>query len=222
MDVAHTAVHIANDRAHLLHPLYHPAEHEEPRIWVKGEGALITDSNGNTYIDGLSGLWNVHVGHGRTELAETALQQMSTLAYCSSYTGSSNLPAINLAARLSSITYPSINTFFFTSGGAEASETAFKTARYYWKLRGKPEKVKIISRMLGYHGTTMAAGSATGIPTYWPMFEPRVPNFIHIESPYPYRFAGGDGQVSPGIAAANLLEEAIVREGGGNRCGVYC
>lgn len=213
MDVAHTAAHIHADQAHLLHPLYHPSEHQEPRIWVKGEGAVITDSTGATYIDGLSGLWNVHIGHGRKELAETALHQMSTLAYCSSYTGSSNLPAITLAARLSSITYPSINTFFFTSGGAESTEAAFKTARYYWKLCGKPEKVKFISRLLGYHGVTMAAASATGMPAYWPMFEPRMPHFIHIDSPYPYRFQGGDQNISQGVAAANLLEEAILREG---------
>jgi len=138
---------------------------------------------------------------------------MTTLAYCSAYTGSSNLPAINLAERLSQLMYPSINTFFFTSGGAEATETSFKTARYYWKLVGKPEKVKFIARMRGYHGVTMAAMSATGLPVYWPMFEPRVPGIVHIESPYPYRFVNPTPEVSDGIAAANLLEEAILREG---------
>src|SRR5262249_19570630 len=109
--------------------------------------------------------------------------------------------------------YPSINTFFFTSGGAEASESSFKTARFYWKAQGRPEKVKIISRMKGYHGVTLAAMSATGLPAYWPMFEPRVPNFLQIESPYPYRFQSDDRSVSPGVAAANLLEQAVLREG---------
>jgi putrescine---pyruvate transaminase len=202
-----------SDLAHLIHPLYHPTDHQEPRIWVEGNGVMLKDLDGNEVIDGLSGLWNVNVGHGRRELAEAALNQMSTLAYCSSYTGSSNLPAIELAERLSGLVYPSINTFFFTSGGAESTESSFKTARFYWKAHGKPEKVKIISRMLGYHGVTMAAMSATGLPEYWTMFEPRVPNILHIESPYPYRFEGGDGTVSQGIAAANLLEEAILREG---------
>lgn len=164
-------------------------------------------------IDGLSGLWNVNVGHGRRELAEAAMDQMSTLAYCSSYTGASNLPVIELAERLSQFTYPSINSFYFTSGGAESTESSVKTARFYWKVRGKSDKIKIISRKLGYHGLTMAAMSATGMPEYWQMFGPLVPNFVHIESPYPYRFEGGDENTSPGVAAANLLEEAILREG---------
>ncbi|ETX06932.1 MAG: aminotransferase [Candidatus Entotheonella gemina] len=169
--------------------------------------------DGTEVIDGLSGLWNVNVGHGRRELAEAAMDQMSTLAYCSSYTGASNLPVIELAERLSQFTYPSINSFYFTSGGAESTESSVKTARFYWKVRGKSDKIKIISRKLGYHGLTMAAMSATGMPEYWQMFGPLVPNFVHIESPYPYRFEGGDENTSPGVAAANLLEEAILREG---------
>ncbi len=204
---------IQADLAHLLHPLYHPDDHQTPRIWVEGRGALLIDIEGNEVIDGLSGLWNVNVGHGRRELAEAAMQQMCTLAFSSSYTGFSNLRVIELAERLSELSYPSINTFFFTSGGAESNESAIKTARFYWKTQGKPDKVKVISRKLAYHGVTLAAMSATGMANYWPMFEPRVPNFLHIESPYPYYFKGGDAHTSPGVAAANLLEEAILREG---------
>ncbi|NIO08942.1 MAG: aminotransferase class III-fold pyridoxal phosphate-dependent enzyme, partial [Deltaproteobacteria bacterium] len=143
-------------------------------------------------------------------------RQMETLPYCSGYAGSTNRPAIELAERLAAITFPSINRFFFTSGGGEASESSFKTARYYWKLRGKPKKTKVISRQWGYHGVTLAAMSATGISTYWPMFEPRVPGFIHIPSPYPYRYQAPPedrGTVSQGVAAANELERAILREG---------
>lgn len=205
--------YIQADLEHLIHPLNNPSAQQQAKIWVEGRGAIVTDTEGGTYIDGLSGLWCVNVGHGRAELANAAQQQMSTLAYCSSYAGSSNLPAIALAERLSALVYPSINTFFFTSGGAEASESSFKTARFFWKAQGKPDKVKVISRMKGYHGVTMAAMSATGLPAYWPMFEPRVPNFLHIESPYPYRFVNDDPAVSPGVAAANLLEQAILREG---------
>ena len=205
--------YIQLDREHLIHPLYHPTAHQQPKIWVSGQGALITDIDGGEYIDGLSGLWCVNVGHGRAELAAAAQQQMTTLAYCSGYAGSSNEQAIRLAERLSELCYPSINTFFFTSGGAEASETSFKTARFYWKALGRPDKVKVISRMKGYHGVTLAAMSATGLPAYWPMFEPRVPGFLQIESPYPYRFAHEDKSVSAGVAAANLLEQAILREG---------
>ena len=143
------------DLAHLIHPLYHPSDHQKPRIWVEGHGAFLKDLDGNEVLDGLSGLWNVNVGHGRRELAEAAMQQMSTLAYCSGYTGSTNVPAIELAERLSTLTFPSINTFFFTSGGAESTESSLKTARFYWKTQGKPEKIKLISRTLGYHGVTM-------------------------------------------------------------------
>jgi adenosylmethionine-8-amino-7-oxononanoate aminotransferase len=207
------AARMQADYDHLLHPLHHPTAHHNPKIWVKGRGAILWDAEGHEYIDGLSGLWNVNVGHGRRELAEVAMDQMSTLAYSSSYAGSSNMPAILLAERLSELVYPSINTFFLTSGGAEATESSFKTARFYWKAQGKPDKVKVISRMRAYHGVTLAAMSATGLPAYWPMFEPRVPGFVHIDSPYPYRFVNPDPSVSPGVAAANLLETAILHEG---------
>ncbi|RRR68108.1 MAG: aspartate aminotransferase family protein [Candidatus Viridilinea halotolerans] len=204
---------IQSDEAHLIHSLHHPSAHQDPKIWVGGEGAMIRDIHGQEYIDGLSGLWNVVVGHGREELAQAAYDQMRQLAYYSSYVGGTNLPAIQLAEKLAQICYPSINTFFFTSGGAESTESSFKTARFYWKALGKPEKVKFISRMKGYHGVTLAAMSATGLPAYWPMFEPRVPGFTHIESPYPYRFVNATPEVSDGVAAANLLEAALLREG---------
>ena len=203
---------LVRDHAHLIHSLHHPKAYETGHVWVKGEGSILTDADGKEFIDGLSGLWNVVAGHGRKELAEVAAQQMDTLAYCSGYAGSANRPAIELAERLASITYPSINRFFFTCGGGEASDSSFKMARYYWKLKGKPDKTKVISRIWGYHGVTLAAMSATGITSYWPMFEPRVPGFIHIPSPYPYRYEAPAG-VSPGIAAANELEQAILREG---------
>ena len=204
---------LETDRAHLMHPLHHPSSYGTARVWVSGRGAIIKDSTGREYIDGLSGLWNVNVGHGRAELGEVAKRQMSTLAFHSAYAGGSNEPAIKLAERLSALVYPSINTFFFTSGGAEASETSFKTARFYWKALGKPDKIKVISRRRAYHGLTLAAMSATGLQAFWPMFEPRTPGFLHIDAPDPYRFVNNDSSISAGVAAANQLEEAILREG---------
>ncbi|OFW44235.1 MAG: aminotransferase [Acidobacteria bacterium RIFCSPLOWO2_12_FULL_67_14b] len=206
-------VALDTDQAHLLHPLHHPSAHAATRVWVSGDGALIKDSTGREYIDGLSGLWNVNVGHGRQELADAAREQMATLAFHSAYAGATNKPAIALAERLSALVYPSINTFFFTSGGAEASESSFKTARFYWKALGKPDKFKVISRHRAYHGLTLAAMSATGLPAFWPMFEPRTPGFLHIDAPDPYRFNNPDPNLSLGVAAANKLEEAILREG---------
>jgi adenosylmethionine-8-amino-7-oxononanoate aminotransferase len=114
---------------------------------------------------------------------------------------------------LTELVYPSINTFFFASGGAEASETSFKTARFYWKALDRPGKFKVISRRRGYHGLTLAAMSATGLPAFWPMFEPRTPGFVHIDAPDPYRFVNTDATKSLGVAAADQLEEAILREG---------
>ena len=201
------------DRAHLLHPLHHPSAYANARVWVSGNGAMLTDSTGREYIDGLSGLWNFNVGHGRTELGDVARGQMSTLAFTSAYAGGTNERAIELAEKLSALMYPSINAFYFTSGGAEASETSFKTARFYWKAAGRPGKFKVISRLRAYHGVTLAAMSATGLPAFWPMFEPRTPGFSHVDAPDPYRFAHTDTSVSFGVAAANKLEEAILAEG---------
>jgi len=205
---------LEQDREHMLHPLHHPSSHSAPLIFESGHGIWLRDINGNEYIDGLAGLWNVLLGHGNLDLANTAQEQMSKLAYCSSYAGSGNIPAIELAEALAGWAYPSLNTTFFASGGSEANESAFKTVRYYWRRLGKPDKVKIIARERAYHGITLATMSATGMGVFWPMFEPRVPGFVHIAAPYPYRFSGDvrEGETI-GQAAARALEEAIIHEG---------
>ena len=200
------------DRRHQIHSLHHPVDLTEPLIFVRGQGVTIWDIEGKEYMDGLSGLWNVNVGHGRIELADTAAAQMKTLAYFSGYAGSSSIPSITLAERLIKIA-PGMEAVFFTSGGAEANESAFKTARYYWKVQGKSDKIKVIARIHGYHGVTLQAMSATGIAPYWKMFEPRVPGFLHIPTCYPYRFEGARSNETVGQAAARELEEAILREG---------
>jgi adenosylmethionine-8-amino-7-oxononanoate aminotransferase len=124
----------------------------------------------------------VNVGHGRAELADTAAAQMKELAYFSGYVGSSNIPAIRLANRLIELASDNMQAVFFTSGGAEANESAFKTARFYWKARGRPDKVKVIARHEAYHGVTLQAMSATSMGAYWKMFEPRVLGFVHIQT----------------------------------------
>ncbi|MBI2468814.1 MAG: aspartate aminotransferase family protein, partial [Candidatus Rokubacteria bacterium] len=147
------------------------------------------------------------------ELAKAAYEQMKRLAYHSNYVGMSNLPAVQLATKLVGLAYRNLSGVYFTCGGAESNESAFKTARFYWKARGKPDKVKIIARQNGYHGVTLQAMSATGMAPYWKMFEPRVPGFLHIQGPYPYRFQGAKPGETVGQAAARELEEAILREG---------
>ena len=204
---------IKADQDHLIHPLHHPIDNAEPVIYVRGRGAVVTDIGGRDYIDGLSGLWNVNVGHGRTELADAAAAQMKDLAYFSGYVGSSSVPAITLANKLIELAYDNMQAVFLTSGGAESNESAFKTARFYWRTQGKPEKVKVIARQHAYHGVTLQAMSATGMAPYWKMFEPRVPGFVHIQSCYPYRQQGVKPAESAGQAAARELEETILREG---------
>ena len=204
---------VKTDQEHLIHPLYHPNDAKNPFVWVKGEASTLRAADGREYIDGLAGLWNVTLGHGRKELAEAAAKQMEQLAFTSAYTGQTNLPAVQLAERLSELCYKSIKRFFFCSGGGEANDSAIKTARFFWISQGKPEKIKIISREHGYHGVTMGAMSATGMASYWPMFGGKLPGFIHIPSPYPYRYASGNSSGTQGRAAADELEKAILREG---------
>ena len=222
MDNNAEAALLDRDTSHLIHPLHNPAAHAGGKVWVGGEGAYLVDANGERYIDCLSGLWNNTAGNGRKELIEAGAKQLEEMAYASGYAGSSNPRAIELAERLAAINYPNINHFFFTSGGGEATDSNIKMARYYWKLKGKPDKTKVISLIWGYHGVTLAAMCATGINPYWPMFEPRIPGFIHIPSPYPYIYEAPEDAVSQGIAAADELEKAILEEGADHGGDVYC
>src|SRR5688572_10106417 len=182
----------ALDEAHLIHPLYHPLAQKNAIILERGEGVWLFDVNGNRYIDGLSSLWNVNAGHGRRKLAEAAAEQMSKLAFNNSYTGYANPPSIQLAKRIVDLAPGVLNAVFFTSGGGESNESAFKMARYYHSIRGKPEKFKIISRHDAYHGVTTSALAATGMSIYWEHFGPRTPGFFHALSPNPYRLGDGD------------------------------
>ena len=131
-----------------------------------GEGVYLWDTDGKQYIDGFAGLWNVNVGHGRHELAVAAAEQIDEVAFVPTFFGLASPPAIDLAAKLAELFPGDLNHIHFTSGGAESNETALKIARYYWYLKGKPDKIKIISRKMGYHGIAMGALAATGIPTY--------------------------------------------------------
>ena len=140
-------------------------------IIVKGEGHHIWDSHGKKYIDGLSGLFTVNVGHGRRRLAEAAAKQAEELAYFPTWSYA-HPAAIELADRLAGYAPGDLNRVFFSSGGGEAVETAFKLAKYYWKLVGRPTKHKVISRSIAYHGTTQGALAITGIPGMKAMFEP--------------------------------------------------
>src|ERR1700693_2639685 len=206
-------------RPFLVHPLHHPEEHKAPLMVEEGRGAMLHLADGRQVIDGLAGLWNVNVGHGRGELADAASEQMRKIAYASAYVGMTNAPAINLAEKIVGHAYPSSSAVYYTTAGAESNESAFKTARYYWKVQDKPNKVKIISRTHAYHGVTMAAMSATGMAAYHKMFGPLVPGFLQVAATYPFR---GQGNQECGIGAAEAVEKAILDEGPDTVAAVIC
>lgn len=211
MTVTDPAV-VAADVAHVVHPQHYSGETKAPHVWVRSHGVELEDSEGRTFIDGLSGMWNVSLGHGRRELIEAAAKQAETLTFATSYAGTTNPVTAAFAEQLAEVIYPGIESFYFTSGGGESTDTSIRLSRYYWQALGRPTKQTIISRWLGYHGSTVAAASATGVDEFSAPFGGRLPHHRLIASPYPYRFEGPEG-VSPGIAAANLLEQAILDEG---------
>jgi len=185
-----------------------------PPIITRGEGVTIFDDRGKSYLDALSGLFTVQVGHGRTELAETAARQAQTLGFFPLW-GYATPTAIELAERLAHYAPGDLNRVFFTTGGTEAVETAWKLAKQYFKLTGKPGKHKVISRSIAYHGTTQAALAITGLPVYKAPFEPvmpggfRVPNTNFYRAPEPF----ATDVKAFGQWAADRIAEAIEFEG---------
>ncbi|MBN9606611.1 MAG: aspartate aminotransferase family protein [Actinomycetales bacterium] len=196
-------------------------EHGAPII-VKGAGHHIWDSHGRRYFDGLSGLFVVNAGHGRRRLAETAARQAEELAFFPIWSYA-HPAAIELADRLADEAPGDLNRVFFSTGGGEAVETAFKLAKYYWKLQGRPTKHKVISRAVAYHGTPQGALAITGIPAMKEMFEPVTPGGFRVPNTNFYRAgemgfrADPDSPLSEqeqfGIWAADRIEQAIEFEG---------
>lgn len=201
------------DRTHWLHPqgdLGAPAGTIPRLILDGGSGATVRDLAGKTYVDALSALWNVNIGWGRDELAEAAAEQMRKLSFESAYGGFSHRPGIELAERLAQLTPGELEVTFFASGGGEANDSAYKLVRLYWHLRGEPDRVKIVSRHRDYHGSTMGATSATGLPLFWKDVGPLPQGFLHAPAPHPYRYEG-DG--SPGEHYAGELERVVLEAG---------
>jgi len=161
------------------------ADHEVPVI-TRGEGCYVFDQHGKRYLDGLSGLFTVQVGHGRAELGAAAAEQSAKLGYFPTW-GFAHEPAIELATRLSALAPGDLHRVFLTPSGGDAVESAMKLARQYWKLRGQPQRTKFVSRYLAYHGTSMGALSLTGVPSIKTPFEPLVPGAIKVQTPYRYR-----------------------------------
>jgi adenosylmethionine-8-amino-7-oxononanoate aminotransferase len=204
------------DRAHVLHPITEFRKHEKhgARIFVGGHGIELTLGDGRTVIDGFSGLFNINVGHGRTEIAAAVAAQMEKLAYYPSFWNFGNEPATRLAERIVGLLPADrrLNHVLFHSGGSEANEANFKFARLYHAVRGKPSKVKILSRRWAFHGATRSAGTATGILAYHAFVEQDA-SHAYFSPPYCYRCDFGKTYPSCGLACAHDLETMIVREG---------
>jgi len=185
-----------------------------PPIITRGDGVYIWDSNGKRYIDGLSGLFTCQVGHGRTELAEVAARQAATLEFFPLWSYATE-PAIELAARLAGYAPGDLNRVFFTTGGGEAVESAWKLAKQFFKLTGKPGKYKVISRTIAYHGTPQGALAITGLPTFKIPFEPITPGGFRVPNTNFYRAPEGHNTDIKefGRWAADRIAEAIEFEG---------
>jgi adenosylmethionine-8-amino-7-oxononanoate aminotransferase len=186
-------------------------EHEIPII-ERGEGAYVYDSKGKRYLDGLSGLFVVQVGHGRKELAEAARAQAEKLAYFPLWSYA-HPASIELADRIADYTPDSLDRVFFTTGGSEAVETAWKLARQYFKAIGQPSRYKVISRNIAYHGTTLGALSITGIPSARQPFEPLVPGARKAMNTNRYRCIDCSHLEACTLRCAESIEQVIEFEG---------
>jgi adenosylmethionine-8-amino-7-oxononanoate aminotransferase len=188
-------------------------------VMVRGEGAYLWDAKGKKYLDGLAGLFVSQLGHGRTELADAAAAQARELAFMPLWSYA-HPPAIELAEKVASYAPGDLNRVFFTSGGGEAVETAWKLAKNYFKLVGKPMKHKVISRAIAYHGTTQGALSITGLPLLKQQFEPLVPSTFRVPNTNSYRAGDitsghhdGSDPEAFGRWAADQIAIAIENEG---------
>ena len=183
------------------------ADAEVPVI-VRGEGCYVYDEHGKRYLDGLSALYCVNIGHGRAELGEAAARQAKELGFYTNWSYA-HPRSIELAARIAELAPGDLNRVFFTSGGSEAVESAWKLAKAYHAARGEPQRHKMISRKLAYHGTSMGALTATGLPPLREPFEPLTPGGMHVANTNSYRWT----EDRDPLWAADAIEEAIVFEG---------
>ena len=189
-----------------------PTNPAEIAVIERGEGAYVWDSNGKEYLDGLAGLFTVQAGHGRTMIAEAMAEQASQLAYFPLWTYTHPM-GIELSARLAELAPDHMNRVFFTTGGAEAVEAAWKLARQYHRLHGEPGRYKAIARNVAYHGTTMGALALTGVEAIRSTFEPLTPGAIHVENTNRYRCAFCAAGPECTLQCADDIERAILREG---------
>lgn len=205
----------SKDLAHVVHPLARPRQLAAlgPVVAVSAQGAEVVLSDGRTMIDGPAAMWCVNVGHGRRELIDAATRQLETMAFSPLFGGLSTPPAIALAEKLAQLTPGDLDHVFFVNGGSEANETAFKLARYYWHLHGRPGKTAILAHDRGYHGVTGLTTYATGLEAYHAGFGERPPGVHHFPTPYGYRQTPEQFE---DIVSGGALRRRIADIGAGN------
>ncbi len=206
----------ARDIESLLHPATHLASHRSvgPLILERGEGCLVYDNRGKSYIEGLAGLWCTSLGYGNSELIEAAREQMSRLSFTHLFGGKSHEPAIALAEKLKEMVPAPASKVFFTASGSEANDSQIKLQWYANNGMGRPKKKKIISRQRAYHGVTVASASLTGLPAFHADFDLPMAGVLHTDCPHHYRNAlPGESEEEFADRLAASLEAMIEREG---------
>jgi 4-aminobutyrate--pyruvate transaminase len=205
----------ARDVEALLHPTTNLYVHRTagPLVLERGEGIYVVDTDGKRYIEGLAGLWCTALGYGNEELIETAREQMSKLSFTHLFGGRSHEPAIELAEKLKAIAPCPTSKVFFTASGSETNDSQIKLAWYYNNAIGKPQKKKIISRVKGYHGVTIASASLTGLPVFHADFDLPMSSVRHVATPHHYRGAReGESEVDFATRLVADLEATILKE----------
>ena len=204
------------DTRHHLHPYtqLRQLERDGPLVITSGDGVHVVDEHGQRYLEGMAGLWCASLGFSEKRLADAAHRQMLTLPYYHTFTGKVPGPVTDLVQALDRWSPIPGARVLFANSGSESNDTAVKLVRYHWNARGRPAKKKILARVKGYHGVTVAAASLSGIPTMHQHFDLPMDGIVRVGCPHPYQFAH-DGESSEAFAArmAAELEATIEREG---------
>jgi len=206
----------ARDAASHLHSYTNPSALEQSGALViaRGDGVHVEDIHGKRYLDGMAGLWSASLGFSEPRLAEAAYAQMSNLSFYHTFFGRATEPVIELAHRLVAMTPEHLTRVFFANSGSEANDTAIKMIWYYNNARGRPEKKKILSRRMGYHGVTVATASLTAIPVNQRAFDLPIERIGHLSCPHYYREAHeGESEEAFAQRMADELEQRILDEG---------
>jgi 4-aminobutyrate--pyruvate transaminase len=206
----------SRDIAYLLHPYTNLRRHESdgPLVITAGKGVYVYDEAGKEYLEGMAGLWSASLGFGEARLADAALRQMRKLPFYHAFAHKSHDAAIDLAERLIGMMPVKMSKVFFNNSGSEANDTAVKFVWYYNNALGRPRKKKIIARIKGYHGVTVASASLTGLPNNHLDFDLPIANVRHADCPHYYRLGKpGESEEDFATRMAESLEALIQREG---------